>query len=114
MERGLISSTSLEAALIRARRLISSELSVQQLVVFCAVYNGGSRGIEQGTLVATYGLSRSHVSKTVADLSARTSSKQHGPDLIRSDMDPNDHRLRIITATTKGEHVMRQILGEKP
>lgn len=111
---GLISAVSLESVLVRARKLVSPDLSVQQLLVLTAVYNGGSRGIEQGELITKYGVSRSHASKTVADLSALTSAKKEGPGLIRSDLDPRDFRIRMITCTDKGVDTVRKMLGEKP
>lgn len=97
--------------LSRAREHFSPDASAQQLICLLAVHAAGSAGLEQGQLVVRHGISRSHVSKTVADLCFPTKTR---PSLVRSDLDPADRRHRILTCTPEGVALCRTILGEKP
>lgn len=104
-------ASKLAGVLQRARQLINPDLTVQQLMLLALVFDSGVYGIDQGSLVMNHGVSRSNVSKIVADLSALTSRKTQGPGLLESRIDPADLRIRVIVCTPKGTLTMAQVLG---
>lgn len=90
-------------------RELDPDASVQKLQVFLAVAEVGSAGTTHQALIEELDMSKSHVSKTVADLTMLAHDKERGLDLIRSDVDPMNMRYRIIKLTSKGERLAEKL-----
>jgi DNA-binding MarR family transcriptional regulator len=66
-------------------------------------------GIDQSTLGIRLNLTRSGVSKDIADLSVLTSRKQPGPGLVENTIDPMRMNIRLPMLTRKGEAAMTKV-----
>ena len=100
---------SLDSALRYARAQLSPDVTAQRLLILiCVFFNEGLSQRELlGKLDST---SITALSRNLADLSALTTRKQPGPDLLEQRIDPMNLRVRRVFLTTKGKRFVRQWL----
>jgi DNA-binding MarR family transcriptional regulator len=79
---------------------VSRTITSPQFAALNALYSEPS--LDQRTLGERISLDRSTVAEVVGRLGAR--------NLIRTERDPGDGRRKVITLTTRGRHVLQQLI----
>jgi DNA-binding MarR family transcriptional regulator len=92
------------------RKHIDENCTVKELLTLLCI--AVEPGIDQTTLGAHANISRSGISKYIADLSALTSRKIEGPDLVENRIDPMRLNIRLPTLTAKGERVLSKVIAD--
>lgn len=88
-----------------ARDNLSPDVTVQRLLVLISVAR--HEGVSQRELSDLLpGISVTAMSRNLADLSARTSRRTRGPDLIRQVQDRNNLRRKQLFLTVKGRRLI--------
>lgn len=93
---------------LTAVRLAEGDMSLQRLATLIEVALHGQ--IDQSALVKSAQLSRGAASKNIASWSRLTALKDRGPGYLKSDLDPMNLKLRIISLTPAGETMLTGIL----
>lgn len=100
---------ALDWALRYARAKLSPDITAQRLLILICVYF--NEGLSQRELLVKLdGTSITALSRNLADLSALTTRKQPGPDLLEQRSDPMNLRLRRVYLTSKGRKFVQQWL----
>lgn len=91
-----------------ARDAISPDITVQRLLVLLSVAD--HPGCSQHDLGQRLtGISSTALSRNLADLSALTSRKLPGPNLIRQQPDPTNLRRKQLHLTRKGQRLIGEL-----
>jgi len=69
-------------------------------------------GIDQSTVIQRTGLSRSTVSKWMADWSKLTARKKPGPNFVESTIDPMNLVIRMPVLTKQGEIALNKVAAD--
>ena len=101
---------ALDNALRFARSHLSPDVTAQRLLILICVYF--NQGLSQRELLTKLdSTSITALSRNLADLSAWTTRKKEGPDLIEMRADPMNLRIKRVYLTGAGEEFVRQLLA---
>ena len=96
--------------LVRARALLGVDVTALRLHILLNVYM--NEGLNQRRLLDILDMtSVTALSRNLADLSRRTSSKKVGPDLVELRFDEMNLRQKTIHLTPKGRRLMKKLLS---
>lgn len=102
--------TKFELALRAARRELGADVTVQRLSILLGVHR--NEGLSQSELLHHLdATSITALSRNIADLSSRTSSKQKGPGLLELRADEMNLRRKTVHLTAKGRRLVGRILA---
>lgn len=101
---------ALEEALRFARAKLTADVTAQRLLILISVFF--NEGMSQRELLTTLdSTSITALSRNLADLSAWTTRKCPGPDLIELRPDPMNLRVKRVFLTKTGERFVRRWLA---
>ncbi len=101
--------TALDNALRFARAELTADITAQRLLILISVFF--NQGMSQRELLGKLdSTSITALSRNLADLSAWTTKKVAGPDLIELRQDPMNLRIKRVYLTSKGERFVRKWL----
>lgn len=101
---------ALEAALRFARAELSADITAQRLLILLSVYF--NQGMSQRELLTKLdSTSITALSRNLADLSAWTTRKCDGPNLIELRPDPMNLRIKRVFLTKTGEEFVQRLLA---
>ena len=104
-KRGELALSQLGTALNFARRRISPDVTAQRLAILLCVYF--NEGLSQRELLEKLeATSVTALSRNLADLSALTTRKSPGPDLLELRSDPMNLRIKRVYLTPKGRDLL--------
>ena len=97
----------IEKALRFARENLTSDITVQRLLILVGVYF--HEGLSQRELLKFLdSTSITALSRNIADLSALTTKKLPGPGLLELQEDPLNLRVKRVFLTSAGKHFMKR------
>ncbi|NNC77239.1 MAG: hypothetical protein HKN77_04700 [Woeseiaceae bacterium] len=100
----------LEAGLRFARAELTADVTAQRLLILLCVYF--NQGMSQRELLTKLdSTSITALSRNLADLSAWTTRKTDGPNLIELRPEPMNLRIKRVYLTDKGEQFVRRWLA---
>ena len=100
----------LDEALRFARSELTADVTAQRLLILISVFF--NQGMSQRELLKTLdATSITALSRNLADLSAWTTRKSEGPNLIELRPDPMNLRVKRVFLTGTGERFMRRWLS---
>ncbi len=101
---------ALDEALRFARSELTADVTAQRLLILISVFF--NQGMSQRELLTKLdSTSITALSRNLADLSAWTTRKSEGPDLIELRPDPMNLRVKRVFLTKTGERFMRRWLA---
>lgn len=101
---------ALDNALRFARSHLSADVTAQRLLILICVYF--NQGLSQRELLTKLeSTSITALSRNLADLSAWTTRKKEGPDLIELRSDPMNLRVKRVFLTSAGMKFVRRWLA---
>lgn len=101
---------ALDAALQFARSELTADVTAQRLLILISVFF--NQGMSQRELLTKLdSTSITALSRNLADLSAWTTRKSEGPNLIELRPDPMNLRVKRVFLTQTGERFMRRWLA---
>lgn len=84
---------------------LGPDTTIRQLLILLHVAAAGSAGTDVSTLVMRTKFSQSSVSRAVEKLGVKDRA-----GLVRADLDPNNHKFRLISLTPKGGQLLESAL----
>ncbi len=101
---------SVNQFLVTARRLMGPDVTALRLHILLTVYQ--NEGCNQRTLLQNLDMtSVTALSRNLADMSALTSTKKPGPNLIELRFDVMNLRSKTVHLTPSGRAVVEQLLS---